>query len=81
VHAPATGRLTALPFADVAPDCIHLAIDLEAEVGDEVDGPDRVFATVLAEVTLVARDLRRARALTAELLCNPPQVVPASALG
>ena len=80
VHAPATGRLAALPFADRAADCIDLAIDLEAEVGDHVDGPDRVFATVLAEVTLVAKDLRRARALTADLLRNPPQVVPGSAL-
>jgi hypothetical protein len=76
VHAPATGRLTALPFADRDPDCIDLAIDLEAEVGDHVDGPDQVFASVLAEVTLVAKNLRRARALTADLLRNPPQVVP-----
>ena len=75
---PRRGRLTALPFADKAADCLHLAIDLEAEVGDHVDGPDRIFATVLAEVTLVAKDLRRARALTAELLCDPPQVVPES---
>ena len=54
---------------------MDLAIDLEAEVGDHVEGPDRVFATVLAEVTLVAKDLRRARALTADLLRDPPQVV------
>ena len=45
-----------------------------------MDGPDRVFATVLAEVTLVAKDLRRARALTADLLRNPPQVVPEAPL-
>ena len=77
VHAPATGRLAALPFADRAADCMRLAIDVDAEVGDHVDGPDRVFATVLAEGTLVAKDLRRARALTADLLSNPPQVVPA----
>ena len=37
----------ALPFAERAADCM-IAIDLEAEVGDDVDGPDRVFATVLA---------------------------------
>ena len=49
-----------------------------AEVGDHVDGPDRVFATVLAEVTLIAKNPRRARELTADLLCNPPQVVPGS---
>jgi carnosine synthase len=80
VHAPATGRLAALPFAKRADDCVDLAIDLEAEVGDYVDGPDQVFATVLAEVTLVAENLRRARALTADLLRNPPQVVPGSPL-
>jgi predicted ATP-grasp superfamily ATP-dependent carboligase len=80
VHAPATGRLAALPFADRAADCVDLAIDLEAEVGEHVDGPDQVFATVLAEVTVVAKNLRRARALTADLLCNPPQVVPGSPL-
>ncbi len=68
----------ALPFADKAAECVQLAIDLEAEVGDHVDGPDQIFATVLAEVTLVAQDLRRARALTAELLRDPPQVVPES---
>jgi biotin carboxylase len=80
VHAPATGRLTALPFADNAAECVQLAIDLEAEVGDHVDGPDQIFATVLAEVTLVAQDLRRARALTAELLKDPPQVMPEGSL-
>jgi carnosine synthase len=80
VHAPATGRLVALPFADKAAECVQLAIDLEAEVGDHVDGPDQIFATVLAEVTLVAEDLRRARALTAELLCDPPQVMPEGSL-
>ena len=80
MHAPATGRLAALPFADGPPTACDLAIDVEAEVGDDVDGPDQVFATVLAEVTLVAKDLRRARALTADLLRNPPQVVPGSPL-
>ena len=64
----------------MAAGCVDLAIDLEAEVGDQVDGPDRVFASVLAEVTLVAKDLRRARELTADLLRDPPQVVPASAI-
>jgi carnosine synthase len=78
VHAPETGRLVTLSFADRSPDCIDLAIDLEAEIGDHVDGPDQIFATVLAEVTLTAKDLRRARALTADLLRHPPQVVRGS---
>jgi biotin carboxylase len=76
VYAPATGRLAALPFADKATDCVSLAIDLEAEIGDHVHGPDKIFATALAEITLVAEDLPRARALTADLLRDPPQVLP-----
>ena len=78
VYAPATGRLTALPFADRPAGCLDLAIDVEAEIGDEVEGPDKVFATALGEVTLTAADLRCARALTAELLRDPPQVAPGS---
>ena len=75
VVAP-TNQGACATFADVGSECLHLAIDVEAEVEDDEHGPDRIFATVLAEVTLVAKNLRRARALTAELLCNPPQVAP-----
>ena len=78
IYAPASGRLAALPFADrPRRDGAHLAIDVEAEVGDDVDGPDAVFATVLAEVTLAAKDLRHARADLADVLRERPRVEPA----
>ena len=48
---------------------------MAADVGQEVDGPDRVFATALAEVTVGAKNLRRARSLAAEVLRRPPVVV------
>ena len=51
VHAPATGRLVALPFAEVPKaDCLNLDLDVDVEIGSEVVGPDGVFATVLAPV-------------------------------
>ena len=79
VHAPATGRLVALPFAEVAPKGVSLEIDVDAEIGTEVVGPDGVFATMLADLTLSGKDLRRARALAAEVLRDGPQVVPIGA--
>jgi hypothetical protein len=75
VHAPRTGRLAALPLPERAPKgCISLDLDVDAQVGDEVVGPEAVFASVLVEVTLVAKDLRTARALTAEVLRDPPVI-------
>src|SRR5436309_10357206 len=51
VYAPATGRLTALPFTDVTSEAgLGLIIDVAAEVGQEVNGPDQIFSTELAEV-------------------------------
>jgi carnosine synthase len=80
VHAPSTGRLAALPFAEVTPDGeLGVELDVEAEVGQLVDGPDRIFSTVLAEVTVSGRNLRRARSLAAEVLRDPPIVVPLGA--
>ena len=77
VYAPVTGRLAALSFADVAPEADPgLVIDLKAEVGQEVDGPDRIFSTVLADVYVGARNLRRGRSLIAQVLRNPPVVTP-----
>jgi len=54
-------------------------IDVSAQVGQEVDGPDRLFSTVLAEVTVADKNLRRARALAAAVLRDPPVVVPPGA--
>ena len=74
VYAPASGRLEALPIARPA-GCLSLEVDIEAPIGAEVQGPEAIFATELAEVTLTAKDLRTARALVAEALQNPPRVV------
>jgi hypothetical protein len=79
VHAPATGRLADLPFAHVAPVAggIGVELDILAETGQEVTGPDHTFATVLAELTLSGKNLRHARSLAAQVLREPPRIVPA----
>ena len=78
VHAPATGRLAGLPFAHVAPEGgMGLELDIFGEIGQDVAGPDSTFATVLAELTLSGRNLRRARSLAAQVLREPPRVLPA----
>jgi len=75
VHAPATGRLVSLPFADVTTDeRTHIELDVDAQIGAEVHGPEDVFATVLAELSVIGKDLRSARALAAEVLRDPPLV-------
>ena len=56
-----------------------LELDVDAEIGEAVVGPDGVFATMLAEIMLSGKDLRRARALAAEVLRDGPQVVPIGA--
>ena len=62
-------------------DCLALEIDTHVEIGEEVVGPDAVFATALAEVMLTAKDLRRARALVEQVLSDPPRVAAVSAGG
>jgi hypothetical protein len=77
VYAPATGRLTALPFTDVTSEVgLGVIIDVAADVGQTVNGPDQIFSTELAEVYVGAKNLRRARSLTEEMLREPPVVVP-----
>ena len=77
VYAPATGRLAALPFTDVKSEAgLGVTIDIATEVGQEVNGPDQIFSTELAEVYVGAKNLRRARSLAAEVLRDPPVVVP-----
>ena len=73
VYAPATGRLEALPIGKPA-GYLSLEVDDEVPIGTAVQGPEAVFATALAEVTLVAKDLRTATALIAEVLRDPPRV-------
>jgi hypothetical protein len=78
VHAPATGRLAELPFAQVAPEGgMGVELDIFAETGQDVAGPESTFATVLAELTLSGKNLRRARSLAAQVLREPPRILPA----
>jgi biotin carboxylase len=77
VYAPATGRLAALPFTDVISDTgLGVIIDVATDVGQEVNGPEQIFSTELAEVYVGAKNVRRARALAAEVLRDPPVVIP-----
>jgi biotin carboxylase len=78
VHAPASGRLAELSFAHVAPEGgLGVELDVFAEIGQEVAGPDHTFATELAELTLSGKNLRRARSLAAQVLREQPRIVPA----
>lgn len=77
LYASSTGRLTALPLADVTSETgLGVIVDVSAEVGQEVNGPDQIFSTPLADVYVGAKNLRRARSLAAEVLRSPPVVVP-----
>ena len=78
VYAPATGRLADLPFTQVAPEAdLGVELDILAETGQEVTGPDHTFATALAELTLSGKNLRHARRRAAQVLRDPPRVLPA----
>jgi len=77
VYAPATGRLAALPFTEVRVEADPgLIIDVSAEVGQEVHGPDQLFSTMLADVYVGAKSVRHGRSLVAKVLRDPPVVVP-----
>jgi carnosine synthase len=77
VYAPASGRLAALPLNEVTTGVeFGPFVDVSARVGQAVDGPDRIFSTDLAEVYVGARNLRAARSLVADVLRDPPVVVP-----
>ncbi len=78
VYAPATGRLAGLPFATVTPEgSLGVELDIFGEIGQDVAGPDSTFATVLAELTLSGKNLRRARSLAVQVLREPPRILPA----
>lgn len=77
VHAPATGRLARLPLAEIAGEPgSDVDLDVFAEPGQEVVGPEGTFATELAELMLIAKDLRHARSRLKRLLSEPPTVLP-----
>jgi biotin carboxylase len=78
VYAPTTGRLAGLPFAAVTPEAsLGVELDIFGVIGQDVAGPDTTFATVLAELTLSGKNLRRARSLAAQVLREPPRIIPA----
>lgn len=52
-------------------------LDVFAQIGQEVVGPENIFATVLAELTLSGKTLRHARSRAAQVLRDPPRVLPA----
>jgi hypothetical protein len=56
---------------------MRVELDVFGQVGQEVAGPDSTFATVLAELTLSGKNLRRARSRAADVLRAPPRVLPA----
>jgi carnosine synthase len=78
VYAPTSGRLVTVGLDDRPHrDGRTVAVDLEAEVGERVEGPEAVFATLLAEVHVTAKDLKGARAELADVLAEGPRVDPA----
>jgi len=78
VYAPATGRLAEIPFAQVASDTeIDVELDIFGQIGQEVAGPDNTFATLLAELTVSGKNLRHARRRAAQVLRDPPRILPA----
>ena len=78
LYAPASGRLRALPLPEPPPGVVA-EIDVQAAVGEVVSGPDAIFATCLASITLSGRDLADARARAAQVLRQPPVVEPVGA--
>ena len=77
VYAPATGRLAEIPFAQVASDTdVDLELDIFGQIGQEVTGPDNTFATLLAELTVSGKNLRHAQRRAAQVLRDPPRILP-----
>ena len=76
--SPRSGRLAALPLPSEPPKgCLSMTIDGAEPVGAEVKGPEEVFMSVLADITLTAKDLREARSIAKSILENAPVVEPA----
>jgi hypothetical protein len=61
------------------PDALLIGLDVESRIGDDVNGPEHVFASVLAELVVRDKDLKRARLLAARLLKDPPVIEPHTA--
>jgi hypothetical protein len=52
-------------------------VRIVGEIGQDVAGPDSMFATVPAELTPSVKNLRRARSLAGQVLREPPWILPA----
>jgi carnosine synthase len=75
--SPRTGRLTSLPLPTEPPKgCLSFAVDGAVPVGTEVTGPEDLFVSVVADITLMAKDLRDARAIATTITEHPPVVEP-----
>jgi carnosine synthase len=75
-YAASPGRLVALPIDDRPRKGVEeLIVDVDAEVGSEVVGPEAVFASLLAEVIVIGKDMKAARAAMAEALREPPVII------
>lgn len=75
IYAPASGRLANLSL-DLSPasDGSVPVADIQVTVGDEVHGPEEVFATLLVEVSVAAKNLKSARAVAAAVVRSPPVI-------
>jgi carnosine synthase len=80
LNASATGRLASLPI-DPADLPEWMTADLSSDVGDEVTGPEAVFATVIGELTVTGSDLKHARSLAQPLLDRPPAIDTSALVG
>jgi len=82
LHAPATGRLTELPFGELpAGNRGSVLLDVDVKPGEEVNGPEDVFMSVLADVAVIGDDVRHARELASAVLRDPPVVAATSRHG
>lgn len=79
VHSPASGRLAspAVPLEPL-PEANWWQVDNALAPGSAVAGPEEVFATVVADVNIGAKDLKTVRAIADQVLAHPPTVETAN---
>lgn len=73
VHASRSGRLAELSIGEVPPAQL-VGLDDEARVGDDVNGPEHVFASVLVELVVRDKNVKRAQDLATRVLQRPPVI-------
>jgi len=80
VQPPRSGRLAALKFRDVdAGGPLGVLLEVHSQIGDDVLGPESTTATWVAELAVSGRNVRQARALADEILCDAVVVEPGPA--